>query len=35
MRCKRATDENKVLAKAKYHVMTEMGISYIHLFVPI
>ena len=32
MRCKRTTDKNKVLAKAKYHIMTEMGISDIHLF---
>ena len=33
MSCKRTTVKNKVQAKAKYHVMTEMGILYIHLFV--
>ena len=32
MSCKRTRDKNKVLAKAKYHVMTEMGISDIQLF---
>ena len=32
MRYKRRSDKNKALANAKYHVMTEMGISDIQLF---
>ena len=32
MRYKRRSDKNKALAKAKYHIMTEMGISDIQHF---
>ena len=32
MRYRRRSDKNKALANAKYHVMTEMGISDIQLF---
>ncbi len=32
MRYKRRSDKNMALANAKYHVMTEMGVSDIQLF---
>ena len=35
MRYKTTTDKDNVLTKAKNHVMTEMGISDIQLFVQI